>query len=349
MNNISVAIVLCYTLFFYSCNHKSSANSIEKREPITIEMVKDTVSSDTIENIELSEPAQDTIEYRIRMMSLVHDSLGEKWPGYYIVPEKGALLPYNRVIAMYGNFYSKHMGILGKLSEKNLLALLNDEVESWEKADSLTNVIPAIHYIATTAQSSPGRSNTYRLRMPKSQIQKSIDLSRKIKGITFLDIQVGQSTVMKEIPVLKEYLLNSDVHLGLDPEWSMKNGTIPGHKIGTMDAKDINFAIEYLSELVKTHHLLPKILVVHRFTNGMITNHEKIKVTPQVQLVINMDGFGFPAKKKDSYRRFVGGMPVQFTGIKLFYKNDKLSSPYKLMTPKEILELYPKPIYIQYQ
>ena len=70
---------------------------------------------------------------------------------------------------------------------------------------------------------------------------------------------------------------------------------------------------------------------------------------PQVQVVINMDGFGFPAKKVDSYRRFVGGMPIQFTGFKLFYKNDILTSPYRMMTPSEILRLYPMPIYIQYQ
>jgi hypothetical protein len=81
----------------------------------------------------------------------------------------------------------------------------------------------------------------------------------------------------------------------------------------------------------------------------MITNYRDIKATPQVQVVINMDGFGFPAKKVDSYRGFVGGMPVQFTGIKLFYSNDTLEAPHRLMTPEEILRLYPKPIYIQYQ
>ena len=40
----------------------------------------------------------------------------------------------------------------------------------------------------------------------------------------------------------------------------------------------------------------------------------------------------------------IGGEPVQFTGFKLFYKNDK-----PLMTPEQVLEVYPKPMYIQYQ
>ncbi len=213
----------------------------------------------------------------------------------------------------------------------------------------MTPALPAVHYIAITAQKDPGKEGWHRLRMPESQIQKAIQLGRSLDGITFLDVQVGHSTVEREVPTLEKYLMEKDVHLGLDPEWSMKDGSVPGTKIGTLDAADINFAIGYLSNLVKENNLPPKILVVHRFTRNMITNHQEIKATPQVQVVINMDGFGFPAKKVDSYRGFVGGMPVQFTGIKLFYINDKLTAPYRLMTPKEILGLYPKPIYIQYQ
>lgn len=129
----------------------------------------------------------------------------------------------------------------------------------------------------------------------------------------------------------------------------MKNGSKPGKKIGTMDAKDINFAVAYLTKLVKDNNLPPKILVVHRFTKGMLTNSEHIKPTPEVQTIISMDGFGFPAKKINSYKSAISNYPVQFTGFKLFYKNDKLSKPYRLMTPTEVLRLYPRPIYIQYQ
>jgi hypothetical protein len=292
----------------------------------------------------------DSVDYARRILLLAHDSITGRWPvPDFPYPEKGAILPFYRVISYYGNFYSRHMGILGSLPEDELIANLQKEVELWSKSDTTTPALPAIHYIAITAQSRPGQGKNYRLRMPEKQIYKAINLSRKIKGITFLDIQVGHSSVQAEVPSLENYLKNDDVHLGLDPEWCMKDGTIPGRKIGTMDAKDINFAIQYLSDLVKTHQLKPKILVVHRFTKGMITNSGSIKPTPQVQVVINMDGFGFPAKKVDSYKRAVSAFPVQFTGFKLFYKNDKLTKPYRLMTQDEILKLYPKPIYIQYQ
>jgi hypothetical protein len=62
-----------------------------------------------------------------------------------------------------------------------------------------------------------------------------------------------------------------------------------------------------------------------------------------------MDGWGGGAKKKNTYQQFVVSEPVQFTGFKLFYKNDILDAGTVLLKPEELLELSPKPIYIQYQ
>ena len=337
---ISVSLIL--PVIWYGCKENSGAT------PVKVETAVDSIAPETVNTL----PTQmlDSVDYTRRIQALAHDSITKRWPatdGLY--PENGAILPFYRIVAYYGNFYSRHMGILGALPEDQLIKNLQQEAENWSKADTTTPVIPAIHYIAITAQSRPGQGNTYRLRMPEKQVKRAIELGRKINGVTFLDIQVGHSNVKAELPSLENYLKEDGVHLGLDPEWSMKDGTVPGRKIGTMDASDINFAIKYLTDLVKTHKLKPKILVVHRFTKGMVTNAHEIKPTPQVQVVINMDGFGFPAKKVDSYKRAVSGFPVQFTGFKLFYKNDKLTKPYRLMTNEEILRLYPKPIYIQYQ
>lgn len=338
-----VFLILIGTLAAFCFLGEESA-SIENPSHITVPETDTLRQTDTIITVGL-----DTSDFDKRVRLLAHDSIPKPWQVFSIYPQKGALLPFYRIVAMYGNFYSKHMGILGRISEEELLALFRQELDTWNQADTLTPALPAVHYIAITAQKNPGKDSLYRIRMPEAQVQKAIELGRTLKGITFLDIQVGHSTVARELPTLEKYLLEQDVHLGIDPEWSMKGGHAPGSKIGTLDASDINFAIQYLSKLVIDHALNPKVLVVHRFTREMITNSSKIVATPQVQVVINMDGFGFPAKKVDSYRGFVGGMPVQFTGIKLFYINDKLTPPYRLMTPQEILKLYPKPVYIQYQ
>ncbi|MBK8516839.1 MAG: hypothetical protein IPL55_11350 [Saprospiraceae bacterium] len=334
------AVIIAAIIFMISCKNGSGTPAPE------VPIAGDTLKTQVPVEAPL---VMDTVDYLKRISTLAHDSISDKWPAKTAIPNPGAILPFKRIVAYYGNFYSKNMGILGQYPEDTLIEKLLAEVAYWNNADPLTPVLPAIHYIAITAQSKPGAGNTFRLRMPEKQILRAIELGEKVKGITFLDVQVGHSTIKAEVPTLEKYLLNENVHLGIDPEWSMKDGAIPGRKIGSLDASDINFAIEFLTDLVRTNKLKPKILVVHRFTRGMITNSDKIKPTPEVQVVIDMDGFGFPAKKVDSYRRFVSGYPVQFTGFKLFYKNDILTSPNRMMTSEEVLNLFPKPIYIQYQ
>ena len=124
----------------------------------------------------------------------------------------------------------------------------------------------------------------------------------------------------------------------------------PGTEIGTYDAEDINYVSDYLASLVQKFNLPPKIFIVHRYTQRMITNYKSIKIIPEVQFIMDMDGWGGPVRKEKTYRKFVYMEPVQFTGIKIFYKNDtKRVGEKKEMQPAEVLKLTPKPIYIQYQ
>jgi hypothetical protein len=209
-------------------------------------------------------------------------------------------------------------------------------------------VQPALHLIAVVAQGAPGRDGKYRLRMADSLVETVAGWAAKKNALLFLDVQVGQSTVQEELPRLIPFLSRPNVMLGIDPEFSMKTGAKPGTKIGTMDASDVNYAIKLLADLVTQNHLPPKVLIVHRFTRNMLTNSKQIRLDPRVQVVVNMDGWGQPWLKFDSYRDYVEEEPVQFTGFKLFYHNDtKKGDP--LLTPNEVLRLTPRPIYIQYQ
>jgi hypothetical protein len=271
-----------------------------------------------------------------------------RWPvkGPALLP--GSLLPKNRIVAYYGNPLSKKMGVLGEYPEQEMLAKFDRTLAEWRKADPATPVIPALHLIAVVAQGAPGRDGKYKLRMADSLVEHIYNLARSKNAIMFVDLQVGKSTVQEEVPRLAQFLKRPDVHLGLDPEFSMKFGDPPGKKIGTMSAADINFAIDFLSKIVRDNNLPPKVLVVHRFTRPMITNYKAIKLDPRVQVVIDMDGWGAPWLKYDSYRDYVAAEPVQFTGFKLFYHNDTKSGE-PILTPAEVLLLTPKPLYIQYQ
>lgn len=271
------------------------------------------------------------------------------WPVKTVYPNAGAILPFNRIIAYYGNLYSKNMGALGQYREEEMLGRLNAEVKKWNDADPTIPAIPALHYIAVVAQGSAGQDGKYRARMPFSEIDKVIEMAKKANAIVFLDVQVGFSNLQTEIPLLEKYLKMPQVHLGIDPEFSMKTGIRPGKVVGTVDANDINFAIDYLAKIVKDNNLTPKIFIIHRYTQKMVTNYKDIKIVPEVQFVMDMDGWGDKDKKVTTYREFIYKEPVQFTGFKLFYKNDLLEKGTTLMTPNDLLKLNPRPIYIQYQ
>ena len=291
----------------------------------------------------------DTVLFEHQLVKITNGDSSGRWPVKTAYPEAGAILPFKRIVAYYGNLYSKQMGALGAYPPKEMLQRLMGEVKKWHDADTSMEVQPALHSIAVTAQGSPGKDGKYKLRMPFKQIDSVLSLAAQINAIVFLDVQVGKSNVQTEIPLLEKYLKMPTVHLGIDPEFSMKTGKKPGTVIGTMDATDVNFVSDYLAGLVKANDLPPKILVVHRFTHAMVTNYKNIKTRPQVQIVMDMDGWGAQSRKLTTYKDYIYKEPVQFTGFKLFYKNDFREKNSRMLTPQEVLKLKPQPVYIQYQ
>lgn len=273
-------------------------------------------------------------------------SLDSLWPPKMPAPLPGSILPAKRIVAFYGNPLSRRMGILGEFDPPEMLRKLDAEVAEWNQLDPAHPVQPALHLIAVVAQGGPGRDGKYRLRMDSSFIEKVYGWARSKNALLFLDVQVGQSTLQEELPRLERFLKRPDVHLGIDPEFSMKDGSKPGKKIGTYDAVDINYASRFLAGLVDQHKLPPKVLVVHRFTRKGVTNAKAIALDARVQVVMDMDGFGAPWLKRDSYYSYIKQEPVQFAGWKQFTKpkNDNPPTP-----KKDILRLWPVPLYIQVQ
>ena len=281
--------------------------------------------------------------------SLDRDSIGDtRWPVRTPAYAAGALLPGHRIIAFYGNPLSRRMGVLGEYEPEQMLQRLDREVAAWRAADPSTPVLPALHLIATVAQGSAGADGKWRARMGDSLIAKVIRWADTRNALVFLDIQVAKSTIQAELPPLMKWLERPNVHVGIDPEFSMKDGSNPGRRVGTYDARDVNWVQDQLADLVKRKNLPPKILIVHRYTRPMVTNARSIHFDPNVQVIMHMDGWGIPPVKISSYRSYIQSEPVQFTGFKLFYKND-VRGKSKMMAPGEVLRLWPKPIYIQYQ
>lgn len=266
-------------------------------------------------------------------------------------PLAGAVLPAKRIVAFYGNPLVKKMGVLGEYPVDEMLSKLDEQVAAWTKADPSTPVQPALHLIAVVAQGAPGKDGMYRMRMDTSLIAKVYSWAQRKNALLFLDIQVGHSTLQQEIPRLTPFLKRPNVHLGIDAEFSMhysREGVVPSKKVGVFDAADVNYAARTLAQIVTDNHLPPKVLVVHRWTQRMITNAPQIALDPRVQIVMDMDGWGPPWLKFDSYRDYAVAEPVQFTGFKIFFHHDMRKGD-ALLTPAEVLRLRPRPLYIQYQ
>ena len=346
----SSLFLLSFCVLFNSCGQsnskdKTAAGTSDSSKASATEAAEDTLVTSNTTYPPIDKPLYDSL-----MRRMANGDTSGRWPvknAPYPLP--GAILPFKRVVAYYGNLYSKKMGILGELPPREMIAKLKGEVKAWERADPKTPVQPALHYIAVVAQGDGGKDGKYRYRMPFKQIDSVLTLAKMAKAIVFLDVQVSLSNIQTELPLLEKYLIMPHVHFGMDPEFSMKDGSKPGKKIGTYDATDVNFASNYLAGLVKKYNLPPKILVVHRFTQKMLTNTKNIKLRPEVQVVIDMDGWGEPDLKLGTYRNFIYPQPVQFTGFKLFYKNDLKKAPHHMLTPAEVLKYKPAPMYIQYQ
>jgi hypothetical protein len=60
------------------------------------------------------------------------------------------------------------MGILGEIPREQMIAKLQGEVTKWN-ARFYGKSNSSIHYIAVTAQGSPGKANMYRMRMPSNK------------------------------------------------------------------------------------------------------------------------------------------------------------------------------------
>jgi hypothetical protein len=271
-----------------------------------------------------------------------HDAVARRALGQTPLP--GSLFPGCRVVSYYGNPFSKRMGILGEINPDSMLARLQRQADAYASADSTTPVIPALELIVTVAQGNAGRDGMYRARMPDSVIDKVASWAERRGYLLILDVQVGRSSVRSEIAPLVKYLVRPTVHLALDPEFAMQGTKVPGHVIGTLDASQVNVAADTLAALVTEYQLPPKMLIVHRFTRPMLTNHERIHLDPRVQMVIDMDGFGAPTLKRSSYLHYIFEHPVQFAGFKVFYKNDK-----PMLTPAQVVKLKPIPVFVMYQ
>lgn len=247
-------------------------------------------------------------------------------------------------MSYYGHPHDPAMGIVGEYAMADLAAMLDAEAANYAAADPSRPVVTAFELIATVAQRDPGADGTYILDTSRETLTAYIDYAAANGMLVILDLQVGRGTVASEIEKVRDLLAHPNVHLAIDPEFAVAEGQIPGEYIGSATAESITYAQQVLAEISATHGIPPKLLIVHQFREDMIANKEQLEPYPGVQLVIDADGYGAPELKTAVYNFLVRDEPVEYAGVKLFYRQDV-----PVMSAQEILALVPSPDVIIYQ
>ncbi|CAN5816747.1 hypothetical protein BH20CHL4_BH20CHL4_03650 [soil metagenome] len=254
------------------------------------------------------------------------------------------LLPNYRILSYYGFPGNELMGILGEHELETLLAILQDQLVEYEAADSSRPWKLAFEVIASVAQAGPGEDGLYIAYTSNEVIQDYVDFTAANDLLLILDVQFGRKTISEEIEAVREWLSYPHVHLAIDPEFSVREGEVPGTDLGQIDAADVRVAQDTLAEISRSEDIPPKLLVVHQFNLYSITNRGQIEQIPDVQYVLEIDGWGPPEDKRATYEVVGGDVPHEFYGFKLWYRQDE-----PLMSAVEVMSLAPSPDIVIYQ
>ena len=161
----------------------------------------------------------------------------------------------------------------------------------------------------------------------------------------------AQKDIKAEFDRVKHFLFNPNVHLAIDPEFALTNEQEPNRQIGTIDAAIIN---EIQAEMngIAQQIGVNRVLILHQFKDTMITNKQNIINYPNVELVINGDGYGPPGPKMRNYLQYANEPGFEYGGFKMFTDqvDNRLLYDVPFMLPIRVMTaLDPVPAIITFQ
>ena len=265
-------------------------------------------------------------------------------------PKPAATLPGGRtkifgdkrfLVAYYGSANTGALGVLGETDPDVMVRRLRRAAKPFERPGSKTQIV--FELIVTVADAQPGPGRDYNHDIARRDVQRYIDAAHRHDALLLLDIQPGRAGFLSVVRRWKWALEDPYVGLALDPEWRMGRHGVPGQKIGSVSATEVDRVSTWLSTLVKIEKLPQKLFVLHQFRADMIEDITAIRPRTGLVMVQHVDGFGTPGQKLDTFRTVV--RPGQFfLGFKLFYDEDR-----RLMRPGEVRRIRPKVQFVSYQ
>ena len=250
-----------------------------------------------------------------------------------------------QIVSYYGHPNVPAMGILGAGAPEAAAEGVAALAAAYDELNGERDVIPALHLITGVATSTPGPDGLHLRRLPGDRVRPWIRLAEERGQLIFLDVQVGWSDALEEVRALEEFLLEPHVHVALDPEFATRGLGRPGAAIGRIRADTVDQVQAYLAAMVREQGIPPKLLVLHQFLGWMLPGAASGYADhPEVEIVIDMDGYGSPPEKLVGYRLYALAAYSERPALKLFFLHDE-----PLMSPEEVQALDPPPALIIYQ
>jgi len=248
---------------------------------------------------------------------------------------------YNMIVALYGRPHAKMLGTLGQQPLAQTIEMAKQKAKLYEKAwGSGKHVTPGFDLIYEMATASAGKDGKYVIRLSEKVLKEYIEAAQRNGIVIFIDVQLGKRTPAQSVKPLLKYLQYDNVHIAIDPEFSVDDLSVrPGKKIGSITGPQINEVQDMMRDYIKANGIKDdKILLVHMFTEHMVTQKKAIRYTDRVHLVMHLDGHGSPALKIKTYNGLYTDARASKVvgGFKVFYKQDK-----PMMTPRQVLGLEP--------
>jgi hypothetical protein len=261
------------------------------------------------------------------------------------LPRGGQLIvPMHRLVALYGHPGDPTLGALGEQGISASVTRIKKLAAAYQ-ALSKSPVVPAFEIIATVATSAPGPAGSYSYETPVASLRPWVKAATAAGMYVILDLQPGRDSLLTQAKLYQPLLRLPNVGLALDPEWALKPGQLPLHQIGNVSISEVNSVIGWLSQLTARCRLPQKLLVLHEFKIGEISNLQQLDThTDELAVVMDMDGQGTPAMKQQTWDAVTATTPrgVPFGWKDFFVKDQPMLNPSKTMahTPQPVMISY---------
>ena len=245
------------------------------------------------------------------------------------------------LVAYYGTAETGALGVLGETSPEQMARRVRRAAAPFERRRQPTQIV--FELIVSIADRYAGPGHDYSHDIPRAEVQKYIDAAHRHDALLLLDIQPGRSDFLTAAKRWAWALKDPYVGLALDPEWRMGKNGVPGARIGSVGASEVNRVSAWLRDLVADNALPQKLFVLHQFRTDMIDRIGAIEPRRGLVMVQHVDGFGTPGQKLATYHAVA--RPRQFfMGFKLFYDEDV-----HRMSAADVRRINPKVRFVSFQ